>query len=161
ARFSFACSSRGRSAGHKLDGHASHRLPDTFVPRLSLGGPSTSIALAILLYGVRSSAQPPELEFGPATATFTRDFALVGSVREMPDGSLLVSDPSQNAVVLLDPRSGKVTQVGSSGPAANQYQSVRGGLVRTRGDTTLLYDAAASALLTIRTGTFASLGVAG
>lgn len=76
----------------------------------------------------------------PADAKLEEEFTLVGSVRELRDGRVLVTDPRDNRVVVIDFKSGAVTQVGRAGRGPREYGSAAP--VRAiAGDSSIMFDA--------------------
>jgi hypothetical protein len=83
---------------------------------------------------------------GPRTlpapqAEFEEPFSsvLVGAVRELRDGRVIVADPRDKIVSVIDFRNGSATSIGREGSGPQEFGlPVR--LYGTQGDTTLLYD---------------------
>ena len=93
-----------------------------------------------LLAGLSLEAQPPrQLRLPPANAQLAEEFTLIGSVRELPDGRVLLNDPRDGRVVVADLKSGVVQQVGRKGQGPNEYSNA-GPLHALAGDSTLLFD---------------------
>ncbi len=104
-----------------------HSLPRTTLPA----------ALALALLGARAEAQVARLD-QPA-GTHPESFSFVRGVRELSSGKVLVGDWIEQRVALLDFATGDVSDVVTEGggPANVRLPS---GLVRYRGDSTLLLD---------------------
>jgi hypothetical protein len=110
---------------------------------------SRSLAGALLLI----LGAPPLLAQAPARALanaeeYAESFDLVGSLRELPNGKLLLVDNGPRALFLVDFAGGTQTQIGRNGQGPGEYQ-FPGELVPYLGDTTLLVDRASRRLLPV------------
>ena len=85
--------------------------------------------------------QPRALQLRPPEATSATGFTRVTSVRELADGRLLVADPGERRLAVIDWRTGAIAAVSRAGEGPGEYRTV-GWLYPLRGDTTLLTDAA-------------------
>lgn len=94
------------------------------------------IALATLLPAF-ASAQVVKLS--QPTATLNESFAFVRGARELASGQLIVADWVENRVVIADFSTNSVRRLMREG-AGPQEVRLPSGMVRLRGDTTLLYD---------------------
>jgi hypothetical protein len=90
----------------------------------------------------------PTRTFTKPVAEFEEPFTSVGSVRELSNGRVIVSDSRDRVVQLLDFGSGEAVQVGREGQGPGEY-SFPGGVYAAPGDTTLLYDPLSQRLLLI------------
>ena len=72
-------------------------------------------------------------------ATLSEPFSFVRGVRELSNGRLIVVDWIENRVVIADLATNKVNRLMREGPGPQEVR-LPSGLVRLRGDTTLLYD---------------------
>ncbi|HKJ03804.1 MAG TPA: hypothetical protein VJ997_15160 [Longimicrobiales bacterium] len=70
---------------------------------------------------------------------FAEDFGSIQTVRELPDGRVLVADPLGKALYVLDPASGTRTVVGSEGQGPREYLQPDA-VWPLPGDSTLLVD---------------------
>ena len=96
--------------------------------------------LTSLLAGTSLEAQVPrQLKLPPANAQLAEEFTSIGSLRELPDGRVLLNDPRDGRVVVADLKTGVVQQVGRKGQGPNEY-SMAGPLHAVAGDSTLLVD---------------------
>ncbi len=86
-----------------------------------------------------SSATAQVVSLGPPSAVLSEDFSFIRGVRELSSGKLLIADWVENRVVLADFTANTVTQVMREGPGPNELRLPMG-LVRYRGDSTLLLD---------------------
>lgn len=112
-----------------------------------LGAISASVADPSHLH---AQAQPPIRQLGAVLATSSDSIGLVGHVRGLPGGRLLVNDVIRRRVILLD-SSLKIVRVvaDSTSGTANAYGPRPGGLIAYRGDSTLFVDAASLSMLVI------------
>jgi hypothetical protein len=95
------------------------------------------LAAVLLLAPASASAQVEGLD--RPTATLSEPFSFVRGVRELSDGRLIIVDWIENRVVLADLATDRVRQLMREGPGPQEVR-LPSGLVRLRGDTTLLYD---------------------
>lgn len=72
-------------------------------------------------------------------AEFEEPFTAISSIRELPNGRVIVSDSRDRVVQMLNFESGEATPVGREGQGPGEY-SFPGGVFAAPGDTTLLYD---------------------
>lgn len=99
------------------------------------GGGLLALALAAFpLAPVR--AQTP---LGPPTATLSQDFGTIQTVRELPDGRVLVADPLGKELYVVDLDAGTRTVVGSQGQGPEEYLQPDA-VWPLPGDSTLLVD---------------------
>ena len=93
------------------------------------------LVLAVMLPG-QLFAQAP---LGAPNATFPEDFGTIQTVREMPDGRILVADPLGKALYMVDMDAGTRTAVGSEGQGSEEYLQPDA-VWPLPGDSTLLVD---------------------
>ena len=108
-------------------------------------------ASALALVG-RADAQPvpKERPLGAVTASIAEPFGAVQTIRHLPDGRLLVNDPSKRRVILFDSSLSKYTVVADSTSAtATAYSGRNAGLIPYRGDSTLFVDPTSMSMLVI------------
>ncbi len=91
-------------------------------------------------------AQVARIALRPADAAHPEEFTVIGSVRELSDGRLLVGDGRERRIVALDFASEAVKPVGRSGSGPGEYRFVTA-LRPLGGDTTLMTDAGARRIL--------------
>ena len=85
-------------------------------------------------------AQPPrELRLKPATAELSEEFTFIGSVRELSDGRVLITDPREVRVVVASLKTGAVQLIGRKGQGPNEYSGA-GTLLPLGSDSSLLVD---------------------
>lgn len=96
----------------------------------------------------------PLLAQAPASRTlsnpeeYAESFDLVGTVRELPNGKLLLVDGGPKSLLLVDFKGGTQTQIGRNGQGPGEYQ-FPGELIPYLGDTTLLVDRMSRRLLPV------------
>jgi hypothetical protein len=95
-------------------------------------------ALATAPLGVWAQTVPV-LKLKPADVRLEEEFTAVGSVRELRDGRILVSDPREARVVVIDPRTGAVAPVGRTGKGPNEY-SMAAPIRPIGGDSSIMFD---------------------
>src|SRR3990172_7288848 len=100
-----------------------------------------ALLCAAALLGVRDAqAQAAQaLKLKPADAKLDEEFTLIGSVRELSDGRVLITDPRENRVVVADLKAGTVTPVGRTGSGPNEY-GMAGPLHALAADSSILFD---------------------
>ncbi len=76
----------------------------------------------------------------PASATLDREFSAIGSMRELADGQVLVTDEGENLLLVVHMTRGTATAVSTVGGGPGEYRKV-GLLVPMPGDSTLMPDA--------------------
>ena len=98
-------------------------------------------AVAMVLFtSVSARGQKAERVLKPATATLDREFTGIGSVRELADGQVLVTDERDNVLLVVNMVRGTAAAVGKVGGGPGEYREV-GTLVPLTGDSTLMPDA--------------------
>jgi hypothetical protein len=104
--------------------------------------------LCLMLAGGVSMAAPLMAQARPAGANVVLTqpaaesadgFTMIGGVRELTNGKVLVSDPMERTVQLVDLVAGTAVPVGREGQGPGEY-SFPGELLPLAGDTTLLVD---------------------
>lgn len=115
------------------------------------------IALVCGAAAVTVAAEAQEIAaggLGRVRATFDEPFSSVRSLREEPDGRVLVLDEIENRIVRVDLRTGTATVIGRQGNGPGEY-TLPIGLLALAGDTTLAVDLTGGgrALLIVARGT--------
>jgi len=87
----------------------------------------------------RTEATGAPVGLGEPTGTLADDFGSIQTVREMPDGRVLVADPLGRALYLVDLDAGTRTVVGSEGEGPGEYLQPDA-VWPLPGDSTLLVD---------------------
>ena len=102
---------------------------------------SLRITLVALAAGtsVGFAQAPRQIRLKPATAELNEEFTAIGSVRELPDGRVLINDPRETRVVVADLKAGTVQQIGRKGQGPNEYGAAAN-LLALGGDSTLMVD---------------------
>ena len=95
------------------------------------------LAALLLLTPAVATAQVAKLT--QPDATLAEPFSFVRGVRELSNGRLIVVDWIENRVVIADLVANNVRRLMREGPGPQEVR-LPSGLVRLRGDTTLLYD---------------------
>jgi hypothetical protein len=85
------------------------------------------------------SQQVGGMRLRPSDAIAEETFSRITSIRELPDGSLLVADQGDSRLALLNFASKTVTAIGRSGDGPGEFRTV-GWVFRLPGDSTLFTD---------------------
>ena len=122
--------------------------------RATLAG---TAAAAALLAGSAAVAGaqglPPIRPLGAVIATSADSLGQVVTVRALSNGGVLVNDPMDRRLVLLDSTLAHVTIVAdSTSGSANAYPGRFGGLLAYRGDSSLFVDPASMSMLVVDAG---------
>jgi hypothetical protein len=80
-----------------------------------------------------------QLQPGPPTAIFPEDFGAIQTIRELPDGRVLVADPLSKALYVVDMDAGTRTVIGREGEGPEEYRQPDA-VWPLPGDSTLLVD---------------------
>ena len=111
---------------------------------------TTFLTLALLPAALQAQQGPAVQKIATATALSTERIGIITSVRELPDGRLLVNDVQRRRLLLMDSTMKVVGAVlDSTSSNANFYGTQQGILVPFRGDTTFFVDPVAYAMLVI------------
>jgi hypothetical protein len=84
-----------------------------------------TIACIALGVSVLPAQQVPTVALGRAEATYVEPFTLIGGLRELPGGKVLVIDPRDKVVEIVDLGSGSATKIGREGSGPGEYQFPR------------------------------------
>lgn len=111
----------------------------------------TLTPLALLVAAMPLVAQQPAVRpLGPVLATAQEPLRVIGHLRALPGGRVLLNDPFGRRVVLLDSALRVVKVVAdSTSSTASAYGPRPGGLIAYRGDSTLFVDPASLSMLVI------------
>lgn len=99
------------------------------------------VALALLTAlpaMAQESARP--ISLGVATGALGHEFIKIGSVRELSDGRVLVTDPNDDAIIVGDFSADSSRAIRALGSGPGEYRDL-GMLIPLGGDTTLMADA--------------------
>lgn len=102
------------------------------------GFPRHIAALAAGLLPLALSAQQP-LSLGKPDAEFKEPFTQIGTLRELRDGRVLVVDPRDKVVLLVDFRTGTASRVGRNGAGPGEY-ALPARIIALPADTSAIYD---------------------
>jgi hypothetical protein len=97
-----------------------------------------TIALVSLGVSVLPAQQAPTVALGRAEATYAEPFTLIGGLRELPGGKVLVVDPRDKVVEIVDLGSGNATKIGREGSGPGEYQFPRSVLAMPNNETFLV-----------------------
>ncbi|HEX7024354.1 MAG TPA: hypothetical protein VF187_06015 [Gemmatimonadales bacterium] len=95
--------------------------------------------LAVLLPAVAAGQAVPAVRLGAATGRLEAEFTSISSVRELHDGRVILSDPRDRGLVLVDFRTGRVEAIGRKGQGPGEY-GLAGPVRATRGDSSIMFD---------------------
>ena len=95
------------------------------------------LGVGLLVGTVRESGAQTSL--GRPTAVFPEDFGSIQTVRELPDGRILVADPLAKELYLVDMGAGRRTVIGRQGQGPQEYRQPDA-VWPLPGDSTLLVD---------------------
>jgi len=97
------------------------------------------LAAGALVTEVSAQNRPTAIRLGRPDAVIPEEFTEITSIRELPNGDVLVADRRERRLVLVRSGSGEVVQVGRNGNGPGEYQ-VPGALYAMAGDSTLFTD---------------------
>lgn len=110
----------------------------------------TVIASVAVAKSVCQAQMPAIRQLGPVTAVGKDSLGAVTTVRQLPDGRVLVNDIVGRRVVMFDSSLSALTVIADTTSAtANAYGVRPGGLIAYRGDSTLFIDPASLSMLLI------------
>jgi hypothetical protein len=104
-----------------------------------------SLGATVLATAGLALTQPLELDaqrtvsLGDPLASYAEPFSLVGGIRELEDGRVLVSDPLEEALYALDPGLTAAETIARQGQGPDEYRQPDG-LLAWPGDSTLMLD---------------------
>lgn len=90
------------------------------------------------LVPITLSAQQP-ISLGKPDAEFAESFTRIGTIRELSDGKVLVADPQDRIVQLIDFKSGTATKVGRTGSGPGEY-GIPNRIIAFPGDSSAIFD---------------------
>lgn len=106
------------------------------------------IPVAVALFATPLMAQQAPRTLPAPQAEFEEPFSQIGGLRELRDGRVIVSDPRDKVVSVIDFRSGSSAGIGREGSGPQEFgMPMR--LYTAPGDTTLLFDPLNSRFLII------------
>jgi hypothetical protein len=108
------------------------------------------IVIAAVGNSVCQAQMPAVRQLGPVTAVGKDSLGAITTVRQLPDGRVLVNDIVGRRVVMFDSSLSSFTVIADTTSAtANAYGVRPGGLIAYRGDSTLFIDPASLSMLLI------------
>lgn len=122
------CLSYGSAVHHKVQGYLA-RLPIRFL----------TLVWLVPASALPSQRMEPHLLGAPAWTAEHR-FSSVAAVRELPDGTLLVADPLENRILIIDPTGSGVRDLSREGRGPGEHVRI-GTILALSGDSTLITDA--------------------
>lgn len=99
----------------------------------------SALAGLMILSASLAHAQSRQFALRPSAAPVQHEFAHVGSVRELADGRLLVTDTGDDELLVVDVRSGAVLSIAAKGAGPGEFRDL-GRLIALGGDTTIMAD---------------------
>jgi hypothetical protein len=134
---------------NKITDTTAEEMRSFAMPSPSLSRILPIVVAGLLLPAVDAIAQAlPTKTISKPVAEFEEPFTQINSVRELSDGRVIVNDPRDRLVHLLDLESGEAVQIGREGQGPGEY-SFPMGVFAVPGDTTLLFDPLSQRLLVI------------
>jgi len=110
----------------------------------------TPLALIAVATTAAAQQRPPIRQLGTVVAKSGETFTLVGGIRALSNGSVLVNDIPGRRVLMFDPQLAKFTVLADSTSAtANAYGGRNGALVAYRGDSSIFIDPTSVSMLII------------
>lgn len=105
----------------------------------SLGATSAGVLLAAALATATFAQDAPLTPLALPPAASPEEFTRIVSLRELPDGRVLIADAMDNRIVVLDFARGTATNVGRIGSGPTEFR-LAGSLIALGADTTLMAD---------------------
>ncbi len=90
--------------------------------RLALRGVGATLALVFAGACGSEGAEGDRTGLGPAQAALEHEFAVIQTVRELPDGRVLVADPLGQTLAAVDMETGTTTTLGRVGEGPAEYR---------------------------------------
>ena len=98
-----------------------------------------SISLLLAIASPVAGQAVPETSLPAPNARLTAEFTRVGSLRQLADGRVLVSDVGETKLYVADFTKQTLAQIGRAGQGPNEYSAI-GPLIALSNDSTLLAD---------------------
>lgn len=98
------------------------RIRFRYPTRLALQGVGATLALVSAGACGSESAEGDRTGLGPVQAALEHEFAVIQTVRELPDGRVLVADPLGQTLVVVDMEAGTTVTVGRVGEGPEEYR---------------------------------------
>ncbi len=110
----------------------------------------SAVVVGLGLVASQAMAQSaPKISLQPPSAALRHEFTSIGSVRELADGRVLVTDVRDDRLLVGDFTSGNVQAISAVGAGPLEYRDL-GTLIALGGDTTLMADASNRRYLILR-----------
>ena len=97
------------------------------------------LSAASILVALPVGAQTPLKTLAKPDAEFAEPFTQINGVRELRDGRVIVSDPREKTVQVVDLKSGSAQKIGREGSGPGEY-ALPMRLLALPGDTSVVYD---------------------
>jgi hypothetical protein len=108
------------------------------IRRIALAG--AAAVLAAVLAAAHAGAQAErQLKLRPADGKLDEEFTIVGSVRELSDGRVLITDPREGRVIVADFKAGTFDPVGRKGQGPGEYANAVP-IYAITGDSSIMLD---------------------
>ena len=98
-----------------------------------------TIAVLVFSVGSRAAVAQKTVTLPKHEVEFSEPFTLLGGLRELKDGRVVVSDSRDKTLQLIDFKAGSAAKIGREGQGPGEY-SFAGRLIALPGDTTAMYD---------------------
>jgi hypothetical protein len=98
-----------------------------------------ALILASAAPAILAAQAPRQIKLKPADAKPQEEFTMVGSVRELSDGRVLLNDAREGRVIALDMKTGTVTPVGRQGKGPGEY-NMAAPVRQMAGDSSVIFD---------------------
>ena len=105
----------------------------------SFAVPAVLLPLFLISLGAGPRRASAQLRLGQPAAVFPEDFGAIQTIRELPDGRVLVADPLSKALYAVDMNAGTRTVIGREGEGPEEYRQPDA-VWPLPGDSTLLVD---------------------
>ena len=100
---------------------------------------STRLLWVAAILPTALTQSPTQIKLPAANASLGEEFTAIGSVRELSDGRVLITDPRENRVVVADLKTGAIATVGRQGKGPNEFGNAFP-LLPLGGDSSLMND---------------------
>ena len=119
--------------------------------RIICAATSTVLATGLFWPAPQIGAQLPTKTLTKPLAELSEPFTSVRGVRELADGRVIVADPRDKVVQLVDFKTGRASKIGREGSGPNEYQMPMNAFALP-GDSTMIFDALNSRFLMLGPG---------
>lgn len=115
------------------------RAPGHVSPSVQSMKHTTLLPLLFLAANPAFAQQVTTTTLPPAAAVFAEPFTQIVGIRELADGRVIIADPRERTLALLDFRTGQTTRIGREGQGPGEWR-LPNGVFALPGDSTLVYD---------------------